>query len=204
MSKIISIKNINANQKTVILTSVLIMSLDIFLTSCMPSFSQTTELEHRLNGVYQGHVISLLGAEPYRLVLSVQQNQGKASGVLTNLSNNKIYALNGEMTYSTTQDDGRLAKTNNIPKKEFNLASFFPFLEDASTKNNHDDKNTPIVLIKLKMYEEGNSHRGNLKATIENNVLSGNMSGLIFGHELYSLPVNLKKVKPINKQLTNR
>lgn len=153
------------------------------LTACAPIFAATTSLEQQINGTYQGESVSLFGRTPYRLVLSVQQTEGQASGVLTNLNTKKIYALNGEMSYST--EEVKETKKSTQSNQSAQIIQSVPKMQK-------------IVKLKLKMYEKGNSHNGNLRAEIRGEQLSGQMSGLIFGHEWYSLNLHLKKINTLN------
>ncbi|WP_246580377.1 hypothetical protein [Deinococcus aestuarii] len=68
------------------------------LTGCaLGAFiSPTTPLERAVNGTYEGIGVGGTGRVPYRLVLSVQEREGKASGVMTNLESRKAYAVSGK------------------------------------------------------------------------------------------------------------
>ena len=55
-----------------------------------------TSLEKALNGTYQGIGVGGTGRVPYRLLLSVQERGGRASGVMTNLESQKAYAVSGK------------------------------------------------------------------------------------------------------------
>ncbi|MFC5847927.1 hypothetical protein [Deinococcus petrolearius] len=57
--------------------------------------SPATPLERAVNGTYEGVGSGLTGRVPYRLVLTVQERTGRASGVLTNLESKKAYAATG-------------------------------------------------------------------------------------------------------------
>lgn len=67
------------------------------LTGCVPGavISPQTPLELRLGGTYEGVGAGVTGRVPYRLVLSLQEREGRATGVLTNLESRKAYALSG-------------------------------------------------------------------------------------------------------------
>ncbi|WP_102126221.1 hypothetical protein [Deinococcus planocerae] len=68
------------------------------LTGCaLGAFiSPTTPLERAVGGTYEGVGVGGTGRVPYRLVLSVQEREGKASGVMTNLESRKAYAVSGK------------------------------------------------------------------------------------------------------------
>lgn len=55
-----------------------------------------TSLERALNGTYEGIGVGGTGRVPYRLLLSVQEREGRASGVITNLESRKAYAVSGK------------------------------------------------------------------------------------------------------------
>lgn len=57
--------------------------------------SPETPLERTVNGTYEGVGNGITGRVPYRLVLTVQERAGRASGVLTNLESKKAYAATG-------------------------------------------------------------------------------------------------------------
>ena len=67
------------------------------LTGCAfgAYISGNTPLEKALNGTYEGIGVGGTGRVPYRLVLSVQEREGRASGVITNLESRKAYAISG-------------------------------------------------------------------------------------------------------------
>lgn len=54
-----------------------------------------TPLERAVNGTYEGIGVGGTGRVPYRLVLSVQEREGRASGVITNLESHRAYAVGG-------------------------------------------------------------------------------------------------------------
>lgn len=72
------------------------------LTGCAfgAFISPSTALEKALNGTYEGIGVGGTGRVPYRLVLSVQEREGRASGVITNLESRKAYALSGKFERS--------------------------------------------------------------------------------------------------------
>ncbi|GBF06575.1 hypothetical protein DAERI_090161 [Deinococcus aerius] len=72
------------------------------LTGCAfgAFISPSTALEKALNGTYEGIGVGGTGRVPYRLVLSVQEREGRASGVITNLESRKAYALSGKFQRS--------------------------------------------------------------------------------------------------------
>lgn len=55
-----------------------------------------TPLERAVNGTYEGVGVGGTGRVPYRLILSVQEREGRASGVITNLESRKAYAVSGK------------------------------------------------------------------------------------------------------------
>lgn len=68
------------------------------LTGCTlgASIAPNTPLERAINGTYEGIGVGGTGRVPYRLILSVQEREGRASGVITNLESHKAYALSGK------------------------------------------------------------------------------------------------------------
>ncbi|GAA5531894.1 hypothetical protein [Deinococcus aluminii] len=68
------------------------------LTGCAfgAYISPSTPLERALNGTYEGVGVGGTGRVPYRLILYVQEREGRASGVITNLESRKAYALSGK------------------------------------------------------------------------------------------------------------
>ncbi|BDP42288.1 hypothetical protein DAETH_22570 [Deinococcus aetherius] len=68
------------------------------LTGCALGayISPTTPLERMVGGTYEGIGVGGTGRVPYRLVLSVQEREGRASGVMTNLESRKAYAVSGK------------------------------------------------------------------------------------------------------------
>jgi len=72
------------------------------LTGCTfgAHISAHTPLERALNGTYEGIGVGGTGRVPYRLVLSVQEREGRASGVITNLESRKAYAVSGSFKRS--------------------------------------------------------------------------------------------------------
>lgn len=78
------------------------------LTGCAfgAFISPTTPLERALNGTYEGIGVGGTGRVPYRLVLSVQEREGTASGVMTNLESHKAYAVSGK--FQRVQGGGSL------------------------------------------------------------------------------------------------
>ena len=67
------------------------------LSSCAwgAYFSPLTALERSVNGLYEGLGVGGTGRVPYRLTLTIQEREGRASGVLTNLESRKSYASSG-------------------------------------------------------------------------------------------------------------
>ncbi|EYB68195.1 hypothetical protein DEIPH_ctg025orf0028 [Deinococcus phoenicis] len=55
-----------------------------------------TPLERAINGTYEGIGVGGTGRVPYRLILYVQEREGRASGVITNLESHKAYAVSGQ------------------------------------------------------------------------------------------------------------
>lgn len=72
------------------------------LTSCAfgAYIAGNTPLERAINGTYEGVGVGGTGRVPYRLVLSVQERGGRASGVITNLESHKAYAVSGSFRRS--------------------------------------------------------------------------------------------------------
>lgn len=68
------------------------------LTGCALGayISPVTPLERAVNGTYEGIGVGGTGRVPYRLVLSVQEREGRASGAITNLESRKAYAVSGK------------------------------------------------------------------------------------------------------------
>lgn len=69
----------------------------LVLTGCAlgARIDANTPLERTLNGTYEGVGVGGTGRVPYRLILYVQEREGRASGVITNLESRKAYALSG-------------------------------------------------------------------------------------------------------------
>ncbi|PNY82721.1 hypothetical protein [Deinococcus koreensis] len=57
--------------------------------------SPLTALERSVNGLYEGIGVGGTGRVPYRLTLTIQEREGRAAGVLTNLESRKSYAASG-------------------------------------------------------------------------------------------------------------
>lgn len=57
--------------------------------------SPLTPLERAVNGTYEGVGVGGTGRVPYRLTLTVQEREGRATGVITNLESRKAYAASG-------------------------------------------------------------------------------------------------------------
>jgi hypothetical protein len=83
-------------------------TLPLVLASCALGayLSPQTTLERRMNGVYEGVGVGGTGRVPYRLTLSVQQREGRATAVLVNDESRKAYAGSG--TFRPTGDGGTL------------------------------------------------------------------------------------------------
>lgn len=78
------------------------------LTGCALGayISPVTPLERAVSGTYEGVGVGGTGRVPYRLVLSVQEREGRASGAITNLESRKAYAVSGK--FQRVQDGGSL------------------------------------------------------------------------------------------------
>ncbi len=57
--------------------------------------SPLTPLERAVNGTYEGIGVGGTGRVPYRLTLTVQEREGRATGVMVNLESRKAYAASG-------------------------------------------------------------------------------------------------------------
>lgn len=68
--------------------------------------SPLTPLERAVNGTYEGVGVGGTGRVPYRLTLTVQEREGRATGVITNLESRKAYAASG--TFKRGGDGGAL------------------------------------------------------------------------------------------------
>lgn len=68
------------------------------LTGCAfgAYIAANTPLERAINGTYEGVGVGGTGRVPYRLILYVQEREGRASGVITNLESRKAYAVSGK------------------------------------------------------------------------------------------------------------
>ncbi|WP_034383204.1 hypothetical protein [Deinococcus sp. YIM 77859] len=68
------------------------------LTGCAfgAYIAANTPLERAINGTYEGIGVGGTGRVPYRLILYVQEREGRASGVITNLESRKAYAVSGK------------------------------------------------------------------------------------------------------------
>lgn len=124
------------------------------LTGCMlfDPKSKPTAVEQLHTGIYQGHSESLLGKTPYRLLLTLDPRNQQANGVLTNLSNNKIFSGSG--SFKPTEQGG---------------------------------------YVSLKLYENGKDHRANMEATLKGQRLTGKLSSILFGQQVF--PNNIKLTK---------
>ncbi|KEF34426.1 MULTISPECIES: hypothetical protein [Deinococcus] len=74
-----------------------LLAAPLLLPGCAlgANIAASTALERAVNGVYEGVGQGLTGRVPYRLLLSVQEREGRATGVLTNLESRKAYAVSG-------------------------------------------------------------------------------------------------------------
>ncbi|MPY65118.1 hypothetical protein F8S09_00210 [Deinococcus sp. SDU3-2] len=74
-----------------------LLAAPLLLPGCAlgANIAASTALERAMNGVYEGTGTGLTGRVPYRLLLSVQEREGRATGVLTNLESRKAYAVSG-------------------------------------------------------------------------------------------------------------
>lgn len=73
--------------------------LPLALTGCSimgSGLTPYTPLEAQYSGTYEGTLSGLTGTSAARLVLSVSEPTGTASGVLTNLRSGKSYTFSGE------------------------------------------------------------------------------------------------------------
>ncbi len=68
--------------------------------------SPQTALERRVNGLYEGIGVGATGRVPYRLTLTIQQREGRATAVLVNDESRKSYAGSG--TFKVNGDGGAL------------------------------------------------------------------------------------------------
>ncbi|GGM05994.1 hypothetical protein [Deinococcus aerophilus] len=68
--------------------------------------SPLTPLERAANGTYEGIGVGGTGRVPYRLTLTVQEREGRATGVLVNLESRKAYAASG--TFKRSEAGGAL------------------------------------------------------------------------------------------------
>lgn len=68
--------------------------------------SPLTALERSVNGLYEGIGVGGTGRVPYRLTLTIQEREGRAAGVLTNLESRKSYAASG--TFKKAAQGGAL------------------------------------------------------------------------------------------------
>lgn len=74
-----------------------LLAAPLLLPGCAlgANIAANTALERAVSGVYEGMGSGLSGRVPYRLLLSVQEREGRATGVLTNLESRKAYAVSG-------------------------------------------------------------------------------------------------------------
>ena len=86
----------------------LLCTLPALLGSCAwgAFLSPLTPLERRVNGLYEGIGVGGTGRVPYRLTLTIQQREGRATAVLVNDESHKTYAGSG--TFKTSGDGGAL------------------------------------------------------------------------------------------------
>jgi hypothetical protein len=68
--------------------------------------SPLTPLERAVNGTYEGIGVGGTGRVPYRMTLTVQEREGRATGVITNLESRKAYAASG--TFKRSGNGGAL------------------------------------------------------------------------------------------------
>lgn len=68
--------------------------------------SPLTPLERAVNGTYEGIGVGGTGRVPYRMTLTVQEREGRAAGVITNLESRKVYAASG--TFKRLDQGGAL------------------------------------------------------------------------------------------------
>ncbi|GGL67197.1 hypothetical protein GCM10010840_01400 [Deinococcus aerolatus] len=68
--------------------------------------SPMTPLERAVNGTYEGIGVGGTGRVPYRMTLTVQEREGRAAGVITNLESRKVYAASG--TFKRLDQGGAL------------------------------------------------------------------------------------------------
>ncbi len=78
------------------------------LSSCAfgAYLSPMTPLERAVNGTYEGIGVGGTGRVPYRMTLTVQEREGRAAGVITNLESRKVYAASG--TFKRLDQGGAL------------------------------------------------------------------------------------------------
>ncbi|CAM3711846.1 Lipoprotein [Deinococcus saxicola] len=83
--------------------------------------SPLTPLERSVNGTYEGIGVGGTGRVPYRLTLTVQEREGRATGVITNLESRKAYAASGTFKRSATGGALELGLFENGDKHRGNL-----------------------------------------------------------------------------------
>ncbi|CAM3801376.1 hypothetical protein [Deinococcus frigens] len=83
--------------------------------------SPLTPLERAVNGTYEGIGVGGTGRVPYRLTLTVQEREGRATGVITNLESRKAYAASGTFKRNATGGALELTLFENGEKHRGNL-----------------------------------------------------------------------------------
>ncbi|CAM4442049.1 hypothetical protein [Deinococcus marmoris] len=83
--------------------------------------SPLTPLERAVNGTYEGIGVGGTGRVPYRLTLTVQEREGRATGVITNLESRKAYAASGTFKRSATGGALELGLYENGDRHRGNL-----------------------------------------------------------------------------------
>lgn len=85
-----------------------LLALPALLGSCAIGayFSPISALERSVNGLYEGEGNGVTGRVPYRLTLTLQEQAGRVSGVLTNLESKKTYTGSG--SFRRTQAGGQV------------------------------------------------------------------------------------------------
>ena len=89
-----------------------LLALPALLGSCAIGayFSPISALERSVNGLYEGEGNGVTGRVPYRLTLTLQEQAGRVSGVLTNLESKKTYTGSG--SFRRTQAGGQELLSN--------------------------------------------------------------------------------------------
>ncbi len=83
--------------------------------------SPLTPLERAVNGTYEGIGVGGTGRVPYRMTLTVQEREGRATGVITNLESRKAYAASGTFKRSAKGGALELGLFENGDKHRGNL-----------------------------------------------------------------------------------